>query len=72
MRKATTLCLSPLRYCKPRFRRCSPAAHAFSGYEPGTIVVKTSERQLYYVLENGESLVSSTSRSAGSARPGPA
>ena len=28
----------------------------FSGYEPGTIVVKTSERRLYYVLENGQTV----------------
>src|SRR5258708_35766354 len=27
-----------------------------SGYEPGTIVVKTSERKLYLVLENGETI----------------
>jgi lipoprotein-anchoring transpeptidase ErfK/SrfK len=25
-------------------------------YEPGTVVVKTSERRLYYVLENGETI----------------
>src|SRR4051794_31387509 len=29
---------------------------ALSGYEPGTIVVKTSERRLYYVLENGQTI----------------
>jgi lipoprotein-anchoring transpeptidase ErfK/SrfK len=29
---------------------------AFSGYEPGTIVVKTSERKLYLVLENGQTV----------------
>ena len=29
---------------------------ALFGYEPGTIVVKTSERRLYYVLENGQTL----------------
>jgi lipoprotein-anchoring transpeptidase ErfK/SrfK len=37
-----------------------PAAHArnvaLSGYEPGTIVVRTSERTLYLVLENGETI----------------
>ncbi len=33
------------------------SAHAFTGYEPGTIVVKTSERRLYYLLGNGESVV---------------
>ena len=27
-----------------------------AGYEPGTIVIKTSERRLYYVLENGETV----------------
>jgi lipoprotein-anchoring transpeptidase ErfK/SrfK len=27
-----------------------------SGYEPGTIVVKTSERRLYYVLGNGRTV----------------
>ena len=27
-----------------------------TGYEPGTIVVKTAERRLYYVLENGQSV----------------
>jgi lipoprotein-anchoring transpeptidase ErfK/SrfK len=27
---------------------------AMSGYEPGTIVVKTSQRRLYLVLENGQ------------------
>ena len=32
-------------------------AQALAGYEPGTIVVKTSERKLYYVLENGQSRV---------------
>ena len=26
------------------------------GYEPGTIVVKTSERRLYYVLEKGQTV----------------
>ena len=38
----------------------APAAQvrdtALSGYEPGTIVVKTSERRLYYVLEDGQML----------------
>ncbi|HEY7248001.1 MAG TPA: L,D-transpeptidase [Xanthobacteraceae bacterium] len=29
-------------------------APAVSGYEPGTIVVKTSARKLYFVLENGQ------------------
>ena len=29
---------------------------AASGYEPGTIVVKTSERKLYFVLESGETI----------------
>jgi lipoprotein-anchoring transpeptidase ErfK/SrfK len=28
----------------------------FSGYEPGTIVVKTAERRLYYVLEDGKAV----------------
>ena len=28
-------------------------AYAFSRYEPGTIVDQTSERRLYYVLNNG-------------------
>jgi lipoprotein-anchoring transpeptidase ErfK/SrfK len=32
-------------------------ARALSGYEPGTIVVKTSERKLYYVLGNGQTRV---------------
>ena len=32
----------------------STPARALAGYEPGTIVVKTSERRLYYVLENGQ------------------
>ena len=27
---------------------------AVAGYEPGTIIVKTSARRLYFVLENGE------------------
>jgi lipoprotein-anchoring transpeptidase ErfK/SrfK len=30
-------------------------AQALTGYEPGTIVIKTSERKLYYVLGNGQS-----------------
>src|SRR5438445_531805 len=30
-------------------------ASVLSGYEPGTIVVKTGERKLYLVLENGDS-----------------
>jgi lipoprotein-anchoring transpeptidase ErfK/SrfK len=38
----------------------APAAQgrpsALIGYEPGTIVVKTTERRLYYVLENGQSV----------------
>jgi lipoprotein-anchoring transpeptidase ErfK/SrfK len=37
----------------------SPAharASVLSGYEPGTIVVKTGERKLYLVLENGETI----------------
>ncbi len=29
---------------------------AFNGYAPGTIVVKTAERKLYYVLGNGTAL----------------
>lgn len=29
-------------------------APAVAGYEPGTIVVKTSARKLYFVLENGQ------------------
>ena len=29
---------------------------ALAGYEPGTIVVKTSERRLFYVLENGQTI----------------
>jgi lipoprotein-anchoring transpeptidase ErfK/SrfK len=29
----------------------------FSGYSPGTIVVKTSERQLYYVVDHGRAVV---------------
>ncbi|HKG86316.1 MAG TPA: L,D-transpeptidase [Beijerinckiaceae bacterium] len=29
---------------------------AFSGYSPGTIVVSTSERRLYYVLGNGTAI----------------
>jgi lipoprotein-anchoring transpeptidase ErfK/SrfK len=31
-------------------------ASVLSGYEPGTIVVKTSARKLYFVLENGQTL----------------
>jgi lipoprotein-anchoring transpeptidase ErfK/SrfK len=31
-------------------------ATSLSAYEPGTIVVKTTERKLYYVLENGRTL----------------
>jgi lipoprotein-anchoring transpeptidase ErfK/SrfK len=27
---------------------------AVAGYEPGTVIVKTSARRLYFVLENGE------------------
>ncbi len=38
----------------------SPPAQAraglISGYEPGTIVVKTSERRLYFILESGETI----------------
>jgi lipoprotein-anchoring transpeptidase ErfK/SrfK len=37
----------------------SPAharATGVSGYEPGTVVVKTRERKLYFVLENGETI----------------
>ncbi len=35
-----------------------PPAHAagISGYQPGTVVVKTSERRLYFVLDSGESI----------------
>src|SRR5215471_16957406 len=29
---------------------------AFSGFAPGTIVVKTNERRLYYVLDGGRAL----------------
>ena len=29
---------------------------AFSGYSPGTIVVKTSERRLYYVVDSGHAI----------------
>jgi lipoprotein-anchoring transpeptidase ErfK/SrfK len=35
----------------------STPAQALAGYEPGTIVIKTSERKLYYVLGNGQSRV---------------
>jgi lipoprotein-anchoring transpeptidase ErfK/SrfK len=38
----------------------APPAHAretaLSGYEPGTIVVRTSQRRLYLVLGNGQTL----------------
>src|SRR5450631_1703100 len=41
----------------------TPAANAathdvvsFSGFSPGTIVIKTSERRLYYVLDGGHAL----------------
>ena len=38
----------------------SPSAQArqttLAGYEPGTIVVKTGERKLYLVLENGQTI----------------
>ena len=33
------------------------SAQALIGYEPGTIVIKTSERKLYYVLGDGQTLV---------------
>jgi lipoprotein-anchoring transpeptidase ErfK/SrfK len=29
---------------------------AFSGYRPGTIVVKTTERKLYFVIDNGRAM----------------
>jgi lipoprotein-anchoring transpeptidase ErfK/SrfK len=29
---------------------------AFSGYQPGTVVVKTTERRLYFVIDNGRAL----------------
>lgn len=29
---------------------------SFSGYSPGTIVIKTSQRRLYYVIENGKAI----------------
>jgi lipoprotein-anchoring transpeptidase ErfK/SrfK len=32
-------------------------AQASAGFEPGTIVIKTSERKLYYVLDNGQTRV---------------
>lgn len=35
----------------------SAPAVALPGYEPGTIVIKTSERKLYYVLGNGGDIV---------------
>ena len=31
-------------------------ASGISGYEPGTVIVKTNERKLYFVLENGETI----------------
>ena len=37
-------------------RNANVRAAALTGYEPGTIVIKTSERRLYYVLENGETI----------------
>jgi lipoprotein-anchoring transpeptidase ErfK/SrfK len=50
-----------------QFYRNDPSSHvqispipreivAFSGYAPGTIVVNTSERRLYYVLGNGTAI----------------
>jgi len=37
-------------------RERDPDIVAFSGYRPGTIVVKTSERRLYYVLDRRRAL----------------
>jgi lipoprotein-anchoring transpeptidase ErfK/SrfK len=34
----------------------APTTVSFSGYAPGTIVVKTHERRLYYVLDDGQAL----------------
>ena len=34
----------------------SPSRVAFSGYAPGTVVVNTSERRLYFVLGSSEAL----------------
>jgi len=44
---------------KPRAKKTSRGDHALStmgGYSPGTIVIKTRERRLYYVLGNGRAL----------------
>jgi lipoprotein-anchoring transpeptidase ErfK/SrfK len=44
---------------KPRAKRAARgnrAIAAMGGYSPGTIVIKTRERRLYYVLGNGQAL----------------
>jgi lipoprotein-anchoring transpeptidase ErfK/SrfK len=47
--------LSALAYAAPA-PAATPEVVGFSGYAPGTIVVKTSERKLYFVLGPGRAL----------------
>ena len=40
----------------PAANAATPNIVSFSGFSPGTIVIKTSERRLYYVLDGGHAL----------------
>ena len=56
--RRTTLCLSiALALALPDAARAATRdIVAFSGFAPGTIVVKTSERRLYFVIDNHRAL----------------
>jgi lipoprotein-anchoring transpeptidase ErfK/SrfK len=52
---AAAFCLATA-VAAPQGALASPSTVGFSGYAPGTIVVKTSERRLYYVVDAAHAL----------------
>jgi lipoprotein-anchoring transpeptidase ErfK/SrfK len=53
---ATAAQVGDIQFRDVQARNAHVRAAALAGYEPGTIVIKTSERRLYYVLENGQTV----------------
>ena len=53
---ATAAQVGDIQFRDAQTRNAHVRAAALASYEPGTIVIKTSERRLYYVLDNGETI----------------
>ena len=53
---ATAAQVGDIQFRDVQVRNAHVRAAALAGYEPGTIVIKTSERRLYYLLENGQTV----------------